>query len=119
MRIWFPSVLMGAIVFAPSAVAQEKPAAKAPGGAIEVRFADESHVKMTLETTSIDVVTRYGKLTVPTSDIRRIEFGDRATPTAAPGEKPRPPKPDTVVAVDFTILGRVEAAELKARSPYF
>jgi hypothetical protein len=112
-------LLAGAIAFAGIARGQEKatPVAKAEGNAIEVRFADDSHVKMVLQTSSIDVVTRYGRLTVPTSDIRRIEFGERPAP--APGEKPRPPRPDTVVTYDFTIMGRVEAPELKAKSPYF
>jgi hypothetical protein len=112
-------LLVGCFAVAGPAFAQEKPAAKTETNTIEVRFADDSNVKMTLQTASIDVVTRYGRLTVPTSEIRRIEFGDRTPATLAPGEKPKPPKPDTVVAVDFTILGRVEAQELKARSPYF
>ena len=44
---------------------------------VEVRFADDSTVKMVLQHTSIDVATRYGKLSVPISELRRIEFGIR------------------------------------------
>ncbi len=53
------------------------PSARTEGNAVEVRFADDSTVKMTLQTGSIEVVTRYGKLTVPVGEIRRIDFGLR------------------------------------------
>jgi hypothetical protein len=42
---------------------------------VEVRFADGSNVRMVLIQESIDVVTSFGKLTVPTSSIRGIDFG--------------------------------------------
>jgi hypothetical protein len=41
----------------------------------EVRFGDGSVVRMTLLQEQLEVMTRYGKLSVPLSDIRRIEFG--------------------------------------------
>jgi hypothetical protein len=44
---------------------------------VEVRFADGSAVKMTMLQSSLEVVTRYGKLAVPCAEIRRIEFGLR------------------------------------------
>ena len=44
---------------------------------IEVRFADDSVVKMVLQHSTIEVATRYGKLSVPVQDMRRIEFGLR------------------------------------------
>lgn len=44
---------------------------------VEVRLADGSAVRMTLVQTHIDVTTRYGKLSVPVNDIKRIEFGFR------------------------------------------
>jgi hypothetical protein len=44
---------------------------------VEVRLADGSAVRMTLVQTHIDVTTRYGKLSVPVSDIKRIDFGFR------------------------------------------
>jgi hypothetical protein len=111
-------VLVGTTLIVGGAAGQEKTAApaKIEGAAVEVRFADDSNVKMVLHTASIDVVTRYGRLTVPTNEIRRIEFGGRDT---ASSTKPARPRPDTVVTFDFTILGHIEAPELKARSPYF
>ena len=42
---------------------------------VEVRFNDESVLRMTILQENLEVVTKYGKLTVPTKDIRRIEFG--------------------------------------------
>ena len=41
----------------------------------EVRFGDGSLVRMTILQESVDVMTKYGKLTVPLRDIRRIDFG--------------------------------------------
>ena len=43
----------------------------------EVRFADGSTVRMFLTESAIEVTTRYGKLSVPVGEIRRIEFGFR------------------------------------------
>src|SRR5438270_13776412 len=71
------------VVLAVSAVrAQEKndkgaPSVRTDANAVEIRFADDSTVKMTLESASIEVATRYGKLTVPVNEIRRIDFGLR------------------------------------------
>jgi hypothetical protein len=48
---------------------------KAPASAVEVRFADGSAVRMELLQEHVQVITKYGKLTVPTSEIRRVEFG--------------------------------------------
>jgi hypothetical protein len=50
---------------------------------VEVRFADDSTVKMVLQNSSIEVATRYGKLTVPVGEIRRIELGLRVPEGAA------------------------------------
>lgn len=44
---------------------------------VEIRLADGSAVRMTLIQTHIDVTTRYGKLSVPVTDIKRIDFGFR------------------------------------------
>src|SRR5262249_20612749 len=44
---------------------------------IEARFADGSTLRMMLLQESIDVQTKYGKLTVPVNEIRRIEFAFR------------------------------------------
>lgn len=56
----------------------QQPSAKGDDqGIVEVRLADGSAVRMTLIQTHIDVVTRYGKLSVPVADIKRIDFGFR------------------------------------------
>lgn len=41
----------------------------------EVRFGDGSLVRMTILQDDLDVMTKYGKLTVPLREIRRIDFG--------------------------------------------
>src|ERR1700722_14884467 len=59
---------------------QEKDAKTTPrpdANTVEVRFADDSVVKMILQNGSIDVATRFGKLSVPAQDMRRIELGMR------------------------------------------
>ena len=42
---------------------------------VEVRFIDGSTVRMELLQEDLEVITKYGKLTVPAGDIRHIEFG--------------------------------------------
>jgi hypothetical protein len=44
-------------------------------GQTEVRFTDESVVRMVVLQEKLDVETKYGKLTVPTADIVKIDFG--------------------------------------------
>lgn len=46
-----------------------------PAHLVEVRLADGSKVRVTVQQESLDVQTRYGKLTVPINEIKRIEFG--------------------------------------------
>src|SRR5436305_14618839 len=41
----------------------------------EVRFGDGSLVRMTVLQDDLEVMTRYGKLTIPLREIRRIDFG--------------------------------------------
>ena len=41
----------------------------------EVRFGDGSIVRMTLLQENLEVQTKYGKLNIPLSDVRRVEFG--------------------------------------------
>ena len=72
-----PCLLVALLPLLPSA-AQEKaaqPAAEA--NVFEVHFNDGSVVKMILLQESLDVTTRFGKLTVPMKDLRRIDFGLR------------------------------------------
>jgi hypothetical protein len=44
-------------------------------GQSEVRFTDESVVRMTILQKELEVLTKYGKLVVPTEDIVKIDFG--------------------------------------------
>lgn len=53
---------------------EKKPDAPKPNE-VEVRFGDGSKVRMLLLQESVEIVTRYGKLAVPTSDIRGIDLG--------------------------------------------
>jgi hypothetical protein len=41
----------------------------------EVRFSDGSLVRMTILQDELEVMTKYGKLTIPLREIRRIDFG--------------------------------------------
>src|SRR6516164_7552359 len=46
----------------------------------EVRFGDGSIVRMTLLQENLEVQTKYGKLTIPLSEVRRVEFGLHVPP---------------------------------------
>jgi hypothetical protein len=56
---------------------EDKDKAGSNGRPFEVRFADGSSLRMTLPEETFEVATRYGKLRVPTSEIRSIDFGRR------------------------------------------
>jgi len=60
-------------------LAQDQSTSARPNQA-EVRFGDGSLVRMSLLQDNIEVVTKYGKLTIPLSDIRRVEFGLHVPP---------------------------------------
>lgn len=52
--------------------------AKAGGDSgVEVQFTDGSIVKLALLESKMDITTRYGKLTVPMTEVRKIEMGLR------------------------------------------
>jgi hypothetical protein len=174
------------LIVAGATVGQEKEPKTAAGPRpasypVEVRFADDSIVKAVLLDKSIEITTRYGKLTVPIDEIRSIELGLRIPEETAkrieaavgklgsqdfalreaasaelvelreqaypalqqaaksadaeiarrakdalktltdtvPAHKLHPPRHDTVVAVDFTIVGQIDTPVLKARTAYF
>jgi hypothetical protein len=46
----------------------------------EVRFGDGSIVRMTLLQENLEVQTKYGKLTIPIQEVRRVEFGLHVPP---------------------------------------
>jgi hypothetical protein len=58
-------------------VAKEATAAEAEPVEAEVRFTDDSVLKLTLRDQAIRVATRYGKLRVAVSDVRFIDFATR------------------------------------------
>jgi hypothetical protein len=92
MRSRYASALLGvALIVGGATVGQEKetkdakeaPAARPVPFPVEVRFADDSSVKAALQDKTIDITTRYGKLTVPVGEIRSIELGMRIPPETA------------------------------------
>jgi hypothetical protein len=190
MRSRYLWALLGvALLVAGATVGQEKgakdakdaPARRPNAYPVEVRFADDSTVKAVLLEKSIDITTRYGKLSVPVDEIRSIQLGLRIPDDAAKrieaavaglgsqefakreaagaellelrelaypamqkaahstdaevsrrarqliktltetvtAEKLHVPHHDTIAALDFTIVGQIEARALKARTPYF
>ena len=76
MRYWLLPSLFALLVLAPSPAQEKTPPAAEPIY-FEVIFADGSAVKMELLHEVLDVATRFGKLTVPVRDLRRIDFGLR------------------------------------------
>jgi hypothetical protein len=62
-----------------SVIAQEAKSKPAPGegGRFEGKFADNSVVTLNISDASLAVTTKYGKLTVPLDEVKRIELGFR------------------------------------------
>jgi hypothetical protein len=82
MRTLVPTTLALSLSLPGLTAAQEPAAAKeTPAKIAEVRFADGSVVRMNVLQDNLDVMTRYGKLSIPVTEIRRIEFGMH-TPSA-------------------------------------
>ena len=52
-------------------------------GPVEARFTDNSLIKLMLKDEKIALQTAYGKLNIPMSDVRRIEFARRTSPEIA------------------------------------
>jgi hypothetical protein len=61
----------------PDDPSKDHPKAKLEPGTVEVRFADDSVLKLVLRDEKVEIVTPYGKLLVPIADIHRIEFATR------------------------------------------
>jgi hypothetical protein len=98
MRSRYASALLGvALIVGGATVGQEKvtkdakdtkntkeaPAARPVPYPVDVRFADDSSVKAALQDKTVEITTRYGKLTVPVEEIRSIELGMRIPPETA------------------------------------
>jgi len=73
-RIPFTLALCMSLAVASKSSAQDQTTSSRPNLA-EVRFGDGSIVRMTVLQDNLEVLTKYGKLTIPMSDIRRVEFG--------------------------------------------
>jgi hypothetical protein len=54
---------------------KKKAAKEAAKEEVEIHYANGSMVRMVLLDFKLEVVTRYGKLSIPAADVRRIEFG--------------------------------------------
>jgi len=82
-RFWIAPVgLSIALLVAPVAAAPEPPASPAPPKAtgpaeVEVKYIDDSSMKLKLIDETIELVTKHGTLKIATTDIRRIEFATR------------------------------------------
>jgi hypothetical protein len=63
----------------PAVPADDKKPAVEPQS-VDVRLADGSTVRMTVTQPILEVTTKFGKLSVPTNEIRRIEFAMRYGP---------------------------------------
>ncbi len=68
-----PEVKGGATDTKPAA----KTDAKDDGMSFEIRMADETVMKVVLAEPTLTVSTKYGKLSVPANEVRRLEFGFR------------------------------------------
>jgi hypothetical protein len=86
-RACLARLLAAAVVLAalPAARADNEPKKVARPGetAIEVKLIDDSVIKLTLLDLSVEFVTPHGKLTIPVSEIRRVELGLRIPDDAA------------------------------------
>jgi hypothetical protein len=54
-----------------------------PPGSVEVRFTDNSTLKLVVRDDRLPLETPYGKLSIPIADIRQIEFATRISEEAA------------------------------------
>ena len=61
-------------------LAQESTPSSSRSSIAEVRFGDGSTVRMSLLQENLEVQTKYGKLLIPLSDVRRVEFGLHVPP---------------------------------------
>lgn len=78
-RMPFALALSLVLAVSSRSLAQDKPISVRPH-LVEVRFADGSVVRMSLMEANLEVQTKYGKLTIPVSDVRRVEFGLHVPP---------------------------------------
>lgn len=89
VRPFAPVALLGALIVAPthgpavaSSVAPESGSASGPTD-VEVKYIDDSTMKLKILDDRLELVTRYGLLQIPLSEVRRIEFATRTPPDVA------------------------------------
>ena len=71
-----PLAALLALALVPAARAQD---AKPPEPTTEVRLGDDSLLKLKLLEPHVEIQIKYGKLTIPFADIRKIEVGHHVT----------------------------------------
>src|SRR5947209_5722697 len=81
------ATLTVATTYGPAATAptpaQPGSAAAPPAPEVEIRYTDDSVMKLKLLDERIELHTKYGTLAIPASEVRRIEFAARVTPDVA------------------------------------
>ena len=75
-----PYVLALSLVLAVSSRSLAQESTTSRPSIAEVRFGDGSIVRMTLLQENLEVQTKYGKLLIPLSEIRKVEFGLHVPP---------------------------------------
>jgi hypothetical protein len=86
-----PFALFAALAFAPAHRTAASPTppqpsladGAAPGADVEVRYIDESTMKLKLLEERLELVTKYGVLQIPIADVRRVELASRVPPEVA------------------------------------
>src|SRR5262249_3449957 len=76
----FPAVVVAMLIVPPAAFGQSDPPPKPEKSTtplLEVRFTDNSVMKLGIKEERVEFMTQYGKLSIPVADIERIEFGLR------------------------------------------
>lgn len=92
---------------------------------IEVRFIDNSIMKVAPLEEKLLVATRYGKLDIPICDIRRVELGNRIPSDLAkkieisPKEMLELPENDVVTTDNCKVTGKLQVDELKVKTFQF
>ena len=89
---WTVPLILSALVLTaplvsagPAPLQPPEPAKPRPAVEVEVKYTDDSVMKLKLLDDKFEVSTRYGVLHVPAADVRRIEFAGRVP--AAVSEK--------------------------------
>ena len=83
-----PAALLATLAFAPThGPAAPKgapdPNPSVPATEVEVKYIDDSTMKLKVLDDRLELVTKYGHLQIPLSDVRRIEFASRVPPEVA------------------------------------